>query len=62
MKPDIFTILRKKYENKDLFRKGTNIPDITARPDSNRLHVTSNLLQFSHLGEWAIKIQIICVP
>ena len=43
--PDKSTISRKKYESKDLFRKGTNMPDITARPDSNRLHVTTNLLQ-----------------
>ena len=27
------------------FKKGTNLPDITARPDSNRLHVTANLPQ-----------------
>ena len=43
--PDISTILRKKYESKDLFRKGTKMPDITARPDSNRLHNTTYLLQ-----------------
>ena len=43
--PDKSTISRRKYESKDLFRKGTNMPDITARPDSNRLHVTTNLLQ-----------------
>ena len=43
--PDKSIISRKKYESKDLFRKGTNIPDITARPDCNRLHVTANLLQ-----------------
>ena len=46
--PDTSTILRKKYESKDLFRKGANMPDITARPNSNRLHVThvtTNLLQ-----------------
>ena len=60
--PDNSTILRKKYESKDLFRKGTNMPDITARPDSNRLHVKTNLLQCLHLGEWAAKIQIFGVP
>ena len=60
--PDNSTILTKKYESKDLFRKGTNMPDITARPDSNRLHVTTNLLQCLHLGEWATKIQIFGVP
>ena len=42
---DKSTTSRKKYESKDLFRKGTNMLDITARPDSNRLHVTTNLLQ-----------------
>ena len=60
--PDSSTILRKKYESKDLFRKGTNIADITARPDSNRRHVVTNLLQCLHLGEWATKIQIFGVP
>ena len=34
------------------------MPDITARPDSNRLHVTTNLLNPLHLAEWAVKIQI----
>ena len=43
--PEKSTISRKKYERKDLFGKGTNMPDITARPDSNSLHVTTNLLQ-----------------
>ena len=56
LEPDNSTILRKKYESNDLFRKSTNIPDITARPDSNRLHVTTKLLQCLHLGEWATKI------
>ena len=58
LEPDNSTILRKKYESKDLFRKDTNMPDITATPDSNRLHVATNLLQSLHLGEWAAKIQI----
>ena len=62
LEPDNSTILRKKYESKDLLRKGTNIPDITARPDNNRLHVTTNLLQCLHLNEWATKIQIFGVP
>ena len=56
------TVLWKKYESNDLFRKDTNMPDITARPDSNRLHVTINLLRCLHLGEWATKIQIFGVP
>ena len=43
--PEKSTISREKYESKDLFRKGTNMLDINARPDSNRLHVTTNLLQ-----------------
>ena len=42
---DKSTISRKKNESKDLFRKGTNMPDITARPGSNRLHVITNLLE-----------------
>ena len=43
---DNSTILKKKYESKDFFlKKGINMPDITARPDSNRLHVTTDLLQ-----------------
>ena len=62
LEPDNCIILRKKYESKDLFRKDTNIPDITARPDSNRLHVTTNLLQCVDLGEWGTKIQIFGVP
>ena len=62
LEPDNSTILRKKYESKYLFREGTNMPDITARPDSSRLHVTTNLLQYLHLGEWATKIQIFGVP
>ena len=62
LEPDNSTILRKKYGSKDLFRKGTNIPDFTASPDSNRLHVTTNLQQYLHLGEWATKIQIFGVP
>ena len=49
LEPDNSTILRKKYESKDLFGKGTNIPDISATPDSNRLRVTTNLLQCLHL-------------
>ena len=60
--PDNSTILKKKYESKDLFRKATNMQDITARPDSNKLHVTNNLLQCLHLGEWATKTQIFGVP
>ena len=56
--PDKSTISRKKYESKDLFRKGTNMPDITVRPDSNRLYVTTNFYSALHLGEWAAKIQI----
>ena len=43
--PDKSTISRKKYESKDLLRKDTSMPNITARPDSNRLHVTTDLLQ-----------------
>ena len=39
------TILKKKYESKDFFKKALNMPDITARPDSNRLHATTNSLQ-----------------
>ena len=43
--PDKSTISRKKYESKDLLRKDTNMPNTTTRPDSNRLHVTTDLLQ-----------------
>ena len=61
--PDTSTTLRKKYESKDLFRKGTNMSDVTARPDSNRRQVTTNLLHSAlHLREWATKIQIFDVP
>ena len=62
LKLDNSTILRKKYESKDLVRKDTNMPDITATPDSNRLHVATNLLQCLHLGGWATKIQIFWWP
>ena len=62
LEPDNSTILRKKYESKDLFRKGTNMPDITTRPESNKLQVTTNLLQRLHLGEWATKIQVFGIP
>ena len=35
------------------------MPDITDRPDSKRLHVTTNLLQgVTQQGEWVAKIQI----
>ena len=42
---DNSTISKKKYERMDFFQKGTNMPNITARVDSNRLHATTNLLQ-----------------
>ena len=60
--PNSSSILKKKYESKDLFRKATNMQDITARPDSNTLHVTTNLLQCLHLGELATETQIFGVP
>ena len=42
---DNSTILKKIFDARFFFKKGTNTSDITARPSSKRLHVTANFLQ-----------------
>ena len=39
------TILKKIFYASIFSKKGTNMSDITARPNSKRLHVTANFLQ-----------------
>ena len=57
LEPDNSTILKKKYESKDLFRKGTNMPDVTAIQTVIEFMLRLTCYNALHMSEWAEKIQ-----
>ena len=57
LEPDNSTILKKKYESKDLFRKGTNMPDVTAIQTVIEFMLQLTCYNALYMSEWAEKIQ-----
>ena len=57
LEPDNSTILKKKYESKDLFRKDTNMPDVTAIQTVIEFMLQLTCYNALHMSEWAEKIQ-----